>query len=658
MIAFLASPAGLAVVAIGAAAGAAILSLWFRRILATADEGGIDSESGGSALPGTALAGLLSAVALVVPLIFTIAWADVFVLPKITALRLALLAGLALLALGKHLVDAAPSARAHRIVDVAVISFAALTCIATVVSVDPELSLVGRTEQYQGLVTTLLYVAFFFLAREALTTQRRLRVFAAATVAGSAVVGVYAVLQQLKLDPIFHTLDKGRVFATIGQAEWLGAYLVIGLALGAGLLWQVRGPRRLVGLLSLGVILVALLLTLSRGAYLGLAAAATVFAVAMLPGARPSRRWVAALPVLAIVVGAAFLLAPVRDEARVMASRAASTADLSEGSIADRLDLWQVGVEIAIDHPLLGTGPETYTELFPQYRDRMPVGRQTFWMAYSPESPHNVYLAIADGEGLPALAAYLTLVGAVLWQLARECTRAPSRAARALLAAVLAAAVGHLVADMFMTADVAGSWLTWLLLGAAVGYAERIGLTGRERAGPWSPASVGDPGQILLELRQIEARIECGVLRRRRQDCVRLVDAVVPPGPGTQLSVAPGQDTDVGLVVVRGEDRMAVIGQRPRRPRLVSLEILNAVLLNLEAYVHTAEQADRLLDVDVVLGIDAYVRDHLIAGRGVRLRRGTGEDIVVAPVVQNGEHVQAGVRAARQLEVELDHILA
>jgi O-antigen ligase len=159
-----------------------------------------------------------------------------------------------------------------------------------------------------------------------------------------------------------------------------------------------------------------------------------------------------------------------------MASRAASTTDLSEGSIADRLDLWLVGVEIAIDHPLLGTGPETYTELFPQYRNRMPAGRQTFWMAYSPESPHNVYLAIADGEGLPALVAYLTLVGAVLWQLARECTRAPSRATRALLAAVLAAAVGHLVADMFMTADVAGSWLIWLLLGAAVGYAERIGL--------------------------------------------------------------------------------------------------------------------------------------------------------------------------------------
>jgi O-antigen ligase len=459
-------------VASSAIAGVAILSLWFRQLLATAPDGGIGSESEGSTLPGAALAGLLSAVALVVPLVFTIAWADVFVLPKITTLRVALLAGLALLVLGRQRVYPASSTLVRRIVDLAVIAFTALTCLATAVSVDPGLSLVGRTEQYQGLVTTLLYVAFFFLAREALTTPRHLRVFAAATVAGSAIVGGYAVLQQFKLDPVFHTLDKGRVFSTFGQAEWLGAYLVIGLALGAGLLWQVRGPRRLVALVSLGVILIALLLTLSRGAYLGLAAGAAVFAIAMIPGARPNRRWLAALPILAVVVGAALLFAPVRDEARVMVSRATSTTDLSEGSIADRLDLWQVGAEIAIDHPLLGTGPETYTELFPQYRERMPVSRQTFWMAYSPESPHNVYLAVADGEGLPALAAYLIFIGAVLWQLARSCARAPDRATRALLAAVLAAAVGHLVADMFMTADVTGSWLIWLLLGAAVGYAE------------------------------------------------------------------------------------------------------------------------------------------------------------------------------------------
>ena len=475
MVAFLSSPTGLAVVASAAVAGAAILSLLFRRVFLAESEGGVGSgDSTGAAPPGAALAGLLAATAFLVPLVFTIASADVFVLPKLTALRVALLVGLALFGLGRRWLNSGSPTLALRIVDLAVMGYAALTCIATIASIDSGRSLVGSAEQYQGLLTTLLYVAFFYFARAAMGTPLRLGVLAGAIIAGGTIVGGYAILQQFKLDPIWNTLDKGRVFSTIGQAEWLGAYLVICLALGAGLLWQVRASWRWAALASLGIILVALLLTLSRGAYLGAGVAALVFAIAMIPNAHPSRRWLAALPILAVVAGAALLLPPVRDEAQVIASRAASTTDLSEGSIADRLDLWQVGAEIAIDHPLLGTGPETYTQIFPQYRDRMPESRRSFWLAYSPESPHNVYLAVADGAGLPALATYLVLIGAILLELGRTCRRSRDLAARAMLAALLAAAAGYLVTDLFMTADVTGSWLVWLLLGAVVGYAEGV----------------------------------------------------------------------------------------------------------------------------------------------------------------------------------------
>jgi hypothetical protein len=38
-----------------------------------------------------------------------------------------------------------------------------------------------------------------------------------------------------------------------------------------------------------------------------------------------------------------------------------------------------------------------------------------------------------------------------------------------LLVAVLAALAGHLVTDSFMTAEVTGTWLFWLLLGATLG---------------------------------------------------------------------------------------------------------------------------------------------------------------------------------------------
>ena len=100
-------------VASAAVAGAAILSLLFRRVFLAESEGGVGSgDSTGAAPPGAALAGLLAATAFLVPLVFTIASADVFVLPKLTALRVALLVGLALFGLGRRWLNSGSPTRA------------------------------------------------------------------------------------------------------------------------------------------------------------------------------------------------------------------------------------------------------------------------------------------------------------------------------------------------------------------------------------------------------------------------------------------------------------------------------------------------------------------------------------------------------------------
>jgi O-antigen ligase len=473
MVSFLSSSLGLVAVA----ASAAILAICATALFGRALIEDAPSEPAGAGLARVALAGVLVSAGLVVPLIFTIASPDVFVLPKLIALSGTLLAGLALIRLGATRLPRAKATAPSRttlVIETALIAYVALTTLATITSIDPGVSIVGQYEQYQGLPTTLLYVAFFWLARNALASGRRLCLMTVATTIGAAIVAGYAVLQALHLDPIWGILDQGGVFSTLGQHEWLGDYLAVCLALGFALLWQVRPPARLVIGLTLGLILAALLLTLSRGAYLAAGVAAAVFLIALVPGARPTRGWLLALPVLAMGVVLVGALPPVRDEVGVVVTRAGSTAALDENSIAMRLDMWNVAAAITIDHPLLGTGPDTFSLLFDQYRDRILASRRDFWMGFTPESPHNAYLAIAAGCGLPALAAYLVLLAAVFTQLVRALRRTRSRATRAILAAVLAAASGHLVADFFMTADLTGTWLVWLLLGAGVGYAESL----------------------------------------------------------------------------------------------------------------------------------------------------------------------------------------
>lgn len=104
--------------------------------------------------------------------------------------------------------------------------------------------------------------------------------------------------------------------------------------------------------------------------------------------------------------------------------------------------------------------------LFEEYRDRvLTPERATIMARFRPESPHNVPLAIAGGVGIPALLLYLVLTVGVALMLVAS-TRRSAGIERVTRAALLAAIMGHFVTDLFMTADVTGSWLFWVYLGA------------------------------------------------------------------------------------------------------------------------------------------------------------------------------------------------
>ncbi len=439
---------------------------------------GLRSDEAGAPVTGTSPSGrlmedragivvrtVLVAGAFVLPLVFATATDDVFALPKtatMLAISLAILVGLA----------SGRPWRSYRGLDdvswtsVALGVYVALTALATIRSVDPGHSLVGEPYQYQGFLATAGYAVAFVAARHSLGSPSRLRLFAWAMVAAAGVAALYGLVQQAGLDPIWHALDKGRIFSTLGQANALAAYLILSLPLAVAL-W-LTSPRRtgLVALLVTALLAIATALTLSRGGYLGALTALVVFAGCFLGRWSLTRGRLAVLGAVAFVVVVSIaLVPPLRAEAGRIADRGLQAVDASESSAASHLDLWAVGARIAVDHPLLGIGPEEYPDAFGQYRDIvLSPARAAVMGPFRPESPHDVPLAIADGAGLPALAAYVLLVAAALLAGWRG-LRGASQSERVLIAALLAAVVGHLVTELFMTAEVAGSWTFWALLG-------------------------------------------------------------------------------------------------------------------------------------------------------------------------------------------------
>lgn len=421
-----------------------------------------------AAFADTATFATLAAAVIAVPITFSIADEDVFARPKMV-LTIGLASTVAMLLVVRWLAMRRPALPpARRPLALALAVFVGWNVLAVGFAVDPAHALAGEPFQYQGLLAFVAYAILFIGAWTTVRTARRRRTLFTALVASAAVVAGYAVLQRIGLDPIWSTLHEGRVFSTVGQPNALAAYLVLVLpivaALGLG-----RGLRTQLALAAVAILLLgAIALTLSRGAFLGAAVAGTVLVVALLPHRRAvvNRRLVGVAATAMLAVAAGALGVPdLRSAAGSAVGRIVDPGRVERASTNAHLDQWAVGAAIVVDRPLLGAGPDSYVLVFHEYRDDVrPPERAEIWARYRPESSHNVYLAVAGGAGVVALAAYLTVIGLVARGLVDAAGRAKLGTAIAA-SVVIAGVAGNLVTDFFMTAETSESTVMWILLG-------------------------------------------------------------------------------------------------------------------------------------------------------------------------------------------------
>lgn len=424
---------------------------------------------------GVAFGVLLVALA-ATPVAFSIANEDVFAMPK--SLIAAALGALLVVVLGiRWLLQGGPAGPVRISWPGMVLAgFLVWNILAWMVAIDREYAIVGAHVQYQGLGILLAYGGAMVAAWTTVRSPHRRRLLLVSVLIAATVAALYAVIQRLGMDPIWDGyLPDGRVFSTIGQSNALAAYFVMSIpltvAVGAGrnFPWQVA-----MGLLTV-LQVAALAFTLSRGGFLGAAVAVLALAGAIV------LRWGRIVSGRALLITGALGIAVVTATATIpsgpstavqVARRAAATVDFEDGSIRMHLDQWAVGSAIALDHPIVGTGQDTYALLFDEYhRSVLSPDRIRAWTHRRAESPHNHYLAIAGGAGIPALGAYLALIGIVGARSLATIRRAPDSTTIVVGAGILAAICGHLVTDAFMTAETSGSLLFWALLGtgAALG---------------------------------------------------------------------------------------------------------------------------------------------------------------------------------------------
>lgn len=242
-----------------------------------------------------------------------------------------------------------------------------------------------------------------------------------------------------------------RIGGTIGVPNVAGAYLSVMLAIATSILFTNLGKFYkwlAAGVLALGG--VALIFTFSRGAWLALVLAVTVFCFVVW-----RQRGVSLKAPIVILVILTALYVPFGG------SISARLFGDDQGSAESRIPLNMLALRMIGDNPVLGVGANNFTVAMDQYATS-EFRRKWLWAV------HNKYLLIWAETGLGGLLAYLAfLIGTLRrgWQ----CWKFRDSQLSALALGILAGIAGHMVhqgVDLFR--DRPMQQLVWLSAGLLV----------------------------------------------------------------------------------------------------------------------------------------------------------------------------------------------
>lgn len=309
------------------------------------------------------------------------------------------------------------------------------------------------------------WMSFFYLALYCLTSVRRLKVAVGLTI---LCLALYPALGSIR------AFSAGAVkFA--GRAEWQGffgnpnalsASLVLFMPL-AVVLWRRAERTWLQGLWggSVLLMLVAILRSGSRSGFLALI-------VVLVWTVWSSRDRLRALAVAGLGVLALLATAPedMRDRLATVGYRMSgqtvpSAQSQAAGSTESRLEIWKTGMQVFLDHPLVGTGPGTFGEAHTRYQESEFQG----WTgSRARRDAHNAFVRMAAETGLLGLLPFVVLFVVTYRMGMRDARRLEYRSAgnselAQLLRAALVGLSAFLVSNLFNT--FVNLWLLYMVLG-------------------------------------------------------------------------------------------------------------------------------------------------------------------------------------------------
>ncbi len=337
------------------------------------------------------------------------------------------------------------------ILDIPILLFLVSQIISTITSIDIHTSIWGYYSRSNGgLLSTLSYIILFYAFISNIEKTSAIKFLKTIIISG-VLVSIYSIPEHFGISPSCILLTgefsagcwvqdvQARVFGTLGQPNWLAAYLAMLIfpAVSFALTSKTKLSAILYTLFAVLVYL-AFTFTYSRGASLGLIAGFAGFAVfssaLIIPGLVNLKSSILNLKsdslnqikILGIILltfmlvniyfGSALTSFKLEDSGiaarpSIIQQQAPSGTQLENGGTESgqiRLIVWQGAIEIFKAYPLFGSGVETFAYAYYMYRPIEHNYVSEWDFLYN--KAHNEYLNYLATTGIFGFVSYLAII--------------------------------------------------------------------------------------------------------------------------------------------------------------------------------------------------------------------------------------------------------
>ncbi|MBQ9757451.1 MAG: O-antigen ligase family protein [Clostridia bacterium] len=241
------------------------------------------------------------------------------------------------------------------------------------------------------------FMIFYFVLINTIKTKNQLFNILKVFVLSGGIVCLYGLLQyifgwnvnQAWMDEEMFEDIKMRIYSTLENPNVLGEYILLVLPVCISLMWTSKKVLSKIVYAGLsGLLGIALILTFSRGCWLGIMASASVF-VTFVCG----KLWglaLIAIPILPMVLPQSII------------NRFSSIGDMKDSSTSYRVYIWMGTLLMLKDFWLSGIGPgtEAFTQVYPFY---------SYSAIVAPHS-HNLFLQVLVESGILGIFAFVLLI--------------------------------------------------------------------------------------------------------------------------------------------------------------------------------------------------------------------------------------------------------